>query len=93
MADFAAVKQEEEGSGKQEAEEEDQRSSSTPRNEHDGKIVTSEQSNENGGDDCSDLTDNHVHQEDETPKSFPQKVSTMYMLAAPRLCFVMKECR
>lgn len=75
MADPGAVNQEEHGGSEREEEDEGKQraSSSSPRNEHDGKIVTSEQSNENGRDDCSDLTDNIA--EEETSKSFPQKVS------------------
>ena len=48
----------------------------SPRNEHDGKIVTSSHPSENSiADDASDLTDHYGDDEDSTPKSFPQKVS------------------
>ena len=48
----------------------------SPRNEHDGKIVTSSHPSENSiADDASDLTDHNADDEDSTPKSFPQRVS------------------
>jgi len=72
MTDAALVKHEED----EEEEDEDQHERN---DQHNGKIVT-EEANENGKDDCSDLTDHNHHDDSEevAPKSFPQKVSRLW---------------
>jgi hypothetical protein len=46
----------------------------------DGTIVTEHRSGNNDKDDCSDLTDNNDAEEEQAPRTFPQKVSITWMV-------------
>jgi len=44
--------------------------------------IVTQQAGSNAKDDCSDLTDNNNDNEEQSPKTFPQKVSSMDCLGA-----------